>query len=116
MLFVFHATVPLFQTAWFIESLVTQTFVVFVIRTRKAPFYRSRPSRPLLLSSLGVIATALVIPFTPVGALFGFVAPPLLFYVILSGLIVTYMVIVEAVKTWFYKRYSHRLEQISMPR
>ena len=115
MLFVFNASVPLFQTAWFIESLSTQTFVVFVIRTRRTPFYRSRPSRPLLLSSLTVIATALIVPFTPLGSLFGFEAPPLLFYAILVGLILAYMGIVEAVKTWFYKRYSHKLEQVSVP-
>jgi len=115
MLFVFNASVPLFQTAWFIESLSTQTFVVFVIRTRRTRFYRSRPSRPLLLSSLTIIATALIVPFTPLGSLFGFEAPPLLFYAILAGLILAYMGIVEAVKTWFYKRYSHKLEQVSVP-
>jgi Mg2+-importing ATPase len=106
MVYVFNATEPLFQTAWFIESLCTQTLVIFVIRTRRTPFYRSRPGRLLLLSSLGIIALALILPFTPLGAVFKFVVPPFLFFVILAGLIVAYLVLVEIVKKWFYKRYG----------
>jgi Mg2+-importing ATPase len=111
MLLVFNATEPLFQTAWFIESLVTQTFVIFVIRTRKTPFYKSRPSRLLLFSSLCIVGFASALPFTPLGALFGFVEPPLAFFIVLAVLICTYLMLVEIVKTWFYKRYAYRLEQ-----
>jgi len=112
MLFVFRASIPLFQTAWFIESLSTQTFVVFVIRTRKTPFYKSRPSRPLILSSLIVIATAMILPFTPLGELFKFERPPLLFFLILAGLVAAYLVLVEIVKRWFFRRFGNRLEQV----
>jgi len=62
-LLVFNATEPLFQTAWFIESLLTQTLVIFVIRTRKTPFYKSRPSRLLLFSSLCIVGFASIVPF-----------------------------------------------------
>jgi len=116
MLVVFSANVPLFQTAWFIESLCTQTLVIFVIRTRRTPFYRSKPSMPLLFSSLTIVGVALVIPFIPeIGKLFGFEKPPLSFYIILAGLIVAYLMLVEIVKKWFYKRYTHRLEQVLVP-
>jgi len=116
MLFVFNASIPLFQTAWFIESLCTQTLVVFIIRTRRTPFYRSRPSRFLFLSSLGVVGLALIIPFIPgFGRLFGFEPPPLHFYIILAGLVGAYLVLVEIVKNWFFKRYSHHLEQALVP-
>jgi Mg2+-importing ATPase len=105
---VFNATAPLFQTAWFIESLSTQTLVIFLIRTRKTPFYRSKPSRLLLLSSLSVVSVALIIPFTPLGALFKFVEPPFAFFILLAGLIGTYLLLVEIVKNWFYRRYTYR--------
>jgi Mg2+-importing ATPase len=115
MLLVFNATEPLFQTAWFVESLLTQTFVIFVIRTRKTPFYKSRPSRLLLFSSLCIVGFASIVPFTPLGALFGFVEPPLTFFIVLAVLICAYLILVEIVKRWFYKRYAYRLEQILMP-
>jgi len=100
------ASVSLFQTAWFIESLATQTLVIFVIRTAKSPFYKSRPSKLLLLSSLSILVFAFLMPFTPLGALFGFVEPPLAFFVLVLGLIGTYLMLVEIVKKWFYKRYA----------
>ncbi|MCJ7561032.1 magnesium-translocating P-type ATPase, partial [Candidatus Bathyarchaeota archaeon] len=68
MLFIFIPMVPqvqkepLFQTAWFLESLCTQTLVIFVIRTRRSPFYKSKPSRLLFLSSLGIVGFALILP------------------------------------------------------
>jgi Mg2+-importing ATPase len=112
MLLVFNATEPLFQTAWFLESLSTQTLVIFVVRTRKTPFYKSKPSRLLLLSSLSVLAVAFIMPLTPLGELFRFVEPPFAFFIILAGLIGVYLTLVEIVKKWFYKRYSYRLERV----
>ena len=106
MLLVFNATAPLFQTAWFIESLCTQTLAVFVIRTRLRPFYKSKPSRLLLLSGLSVVAVALILPLTPLGALFQFTVPPLTFFVFLAGLIVAYILLVDVVKAWFYRKYT----------
>ena len=110
MRYVFNATEPLFQTAWFIESLCTQTLVVFVIRTRRTPFFRSKPGRLLLFSSLSVVSLALILPlilpFTPLGPAFHFVVPPFLFYIVLAVLIVVYLMVAEIIKTWFYKRYG----------
>lgn len=105
MLFVFNATEPLFQTAWFIESLCTQILVVFVIRTRRRPFYKSKSSLPLLLSCLSIVSAALILPLTPIGALFHFIEPPLAFFIFLAGLVVAYLLLVDVVKAWFYKRY-----------
>lgn len=102
LLLIFHATAPLFQTAWFIESIVTQTLIVFIIRTRITPFYRSRPSWQLALSTVAVVAAALIIPYTLLGAAFGFVPLPPLFYVALAGLVVSYLVVVEVVKARFF--------------
>jgi Mg2+-importing ATPase len=106
MIYVFNATESLFQTAWFIESLFTQTLVIFIIRTRRTPFYKSKPGRLLLLSSLSIIALALILPFTPLGTLFEFVVPPFKFFMFLVGLIAAYLMLVEIVKRWFYKRYG----------
>lgn len=115
MLFFFQSSPTLFQTAWFIESLFTQTLVVFVIRTRRTPFYRSKPSRLLILSSLAILIAALIVPFTPLGELFQFVAPPPGFFLILVGLVGAYLLIVELVKIWFFKRYAPLLEQTLVP-
>ncbi|MCX8153000.1 MAG: magnesium-translocating P-type ATPase [Candidatus Bathyarchaeota archaeon] len=116
MLLIFKATEPLFQTAWFIESLCTQTLVIFVIRTRSSPFYKSKPSKLLLLSSMSIMGFALVIPFTPLGNLFHFVAPPPAFFLALAVLVGVYLLLAEGTKKWFYKRYGYRLEQVLIPK
>ncbi|WXG44406.1 MAG: magnesium-translocating P-type ATPase [Promethearchaeati archaeon SRVP18_Atabeyarchaeia-1] len=117
MLFVFNASQNefLFQTAWFVESISTQTLVIFVIRTRKTPFYRSRPSKALAASSIGIVTFAILLPFTGVGdELFHFVVLPKAFFVFLAIMIVSYLAIVELVKRLFYKRYAYRMEQTSV--
>ena len=75
-----------FQTAWFIESLCTQTIVVFVIRTRQSPFWKSKPGKYLVVSSFSVVAAAFIIPYTPLGRVFKFYPPPPLFYAFLSDI------------------------------
>lgn len=126
MLFVFIPIVPLamisleqqhlFQTAWFIESLCSQVLVVFVIRTRRSPFWKSKPSKYLIISSIAIITFAILIPFTPLGALFEFVPPPPLFFVALAILLGSYLTVAEIVKRWFYKRHAYRLEQVLIPK
>jgi Mg2+-importing ATPase len=111
LLFIFSAQAALFQTAWFIESICTQTLVIFVIRARVVPFYRSMPSPFLLGSTFLVVIVACILPFTFLGGIFGFVHPPLSFYVILGGLVTSYLVLVEVAKRWFYRRYSSLVEQ-----
>ncbi|MEM2089290.1 MAG: magnesium-translocating P-type ATPase [Thermoproteota archaeon] len=115
MLFIFNASEPLFQTAWFIESLTSQTLVIFAIRTKRTPFWRSRPSRLLLLSNMSIIAFALILPFTPLGAVFRFVKPPAAFFVALAAILGAYVALAEVVKSRFYRRYGYRLEQTLIP-
>jgi Mg2+-importing ATPase len=107
LLWVFHASTnaPLFHTGWFVESLATQTLVVFVIRTTGSPL-RSRPSRSLLISVLAVVAAAVVLPYTPLGALLRFVPLPAPLLAVIAGLALTYLLLVQAVKTWFYRRHA----------
>jgi Mg2+-importing ATPase len=118
MLFVFNAWTneALFQTAWFIESLCSQTLVVLIIRTRRVPFYKSKPSKYLAIMLLVVIVTAIIIPYTPVNAFFGFVPPPPAYFLALAGILGAYAVLAEAVKSWFYKRNAYRLEQVLIPK
>ncbi len=123
MLFIFFPLFPslphasLFQTAWFIESLATQTLVIFVIRTRKSPFWKSKPGKWLTLSSVGIVAVALLIPYTILGDLyFSFVDPPLLFFAFLITLVGSYLVLAEIVKRWFFKRHAYRIEQVLIPK
>jgi Mg2+-importing ATPase len=77
--------------------------VIFAIRTRRTPFYKSRPSKPLLFSSLAIVGIAVIIPFTPLSVAFGFVMPPLRLFAFLAGLIAVYLALVEAAKRWFYR-------------
>ncbi len=107
LLWVFHASTnaPLFHTGWFVESLATQTLVVFVIRTAGNPL-KSRPGRSLLISVLAVVAIAAVLPYTPLGALLRFVPLPVPLLATIVALALTYLLLVQVVKTWFYRRHA----------
>lgn len=107
LLWMFHASTnaPLFHTGWFVESLTTQTLVVFVIRTASSPL-RSRPSMPLLLGVLAVVGVAVALPYTPVGDLLRFSPPPVALLLAIAGLSATYLLLVQAVKMWFYRRHQ----------
>lgn len=107
MIKIFQANEALFQTGWFIESLATQVLVIFIIRTRKNPL-KSRPNPWLTICSLLVVVLAILLPFTPLGTYLGFVVPPLQFFLILAGMVIIYLLAVEKVKEWFYKRYGIR--------
>ncbi|MGB8763611.1 MAG: magnesium-translocating P-type ATPase [Burkholderiales bacterium] len=108
LLVVLEANEALFQTGWFIESLATQTLVIFIIRTRGNPL-ANRPSPVLVTTSCAVVALAAWLPFSPLAAYFGFVAPPLKFFLILVGMVVVYLTLVEVVKHGFYKLYATRI-------
>ena len=97
LLWVFRASEALFQTGWFVESLATQTLVLFVIRTVGTP-WRSRPSLPLAVTTVLVVLIGVVLPFTPVAATLGFVPLPGAYFVFLGGATVTYLALVEVVK------------------
>ena len=102
LLKLFGAGEAMFQTGWFIESLATQSLVIFVIRTRKPP-WRSLPNPILTILTLGVVLIGLIIPLTPLGALFGFVEPPPAFYLFLVSAIAAYLLLVEGVKHLLYR-------------
>lgn len=102
LLALFGAGAALFQTGWFIESITTQVFVVFAIRTRRRLF-RSRPHRFLVAMALGVVAVAIAVTVLPVGRWFGFVPPPPLFFAYLIGATAAYLALVEIVKGIFYR-------------
>jgi Mg2+-importing ATPase len=95
-----HAGEPEFHTGWFVESLATQTLVLFVIRTAGNPL-RSRPGAMLVASVLAAVAIGVVLPFTPLGADFGFVPLPPLFFAFLVAATATYLLLVEIVKRRF---------------
>jgi len=103
LLRVFHAGEALFHTGWFVESLATQVLVIFVIRTRGAP-WKSRPSAVLLATSLGVVGVAVALPFMPFARALGFVPPPPAFFAALVGMVLVYLVLVEWMKRGFYRR------------
>ena len=102
LLLVFHANEALFQTGWFIESLATQVLVIFVLRTRRNPL-KSRPHRLLATTSVVVVVLAVVLPFTPLGAWFGFVPPSAAFLLAIAGLTVSYLLLAQSAKWAFYR-------------
>jgi len=104
MLGVFHADPVLFRTGWFVESLATQTLVIFVIRTADRP-WRSRPSRGLAWGVTTCATVGALLPFTPAAPWLGFTPLPPLFFAVLLGMVVVYLGLVEVVKRWFYRRY-----------
>jgi len=107
MLGVLHAGPTEFRTGWFVESLATQTLIIFAIRTRKVPFFRSRASVPLTITSLTVVAVGVLITISPLAHPLGFTALPLQFFGALVGFVVVYLILVELTKKWFYAEPIH---------
>jgi Mg2+-importing ATPase len=105
LLWGFHAGEQLFHTGWFVESLATQTLVVFVIRTAANPF-RSRPSKTMLMGVTAIVLVGVIWPYTPLGPWLGFSPLPGPLLAALIVLTATYLVLVQWVKTWFYRRHG----------
>jgi Mg2+-importing ATPase len=99
----FHAQESLFRTGWFVESIATQVLVIFVIRTRGNPL-RSHPNPWLVLTSVAVVITAMLLPFTPLAPYLGFTPLPISFFGLLTALLIAYLLMVEGGKQWFYQR------------
>jgi Mg2+-importing ATPase len=104
LLRLFHAGEPAFHTGWFIESLATQTLVIFVIRTLGRP-WRSQPSRSLALTTLLIVAVGIGLPFTPFGTELGFTSLPASYFLFLALATGTYLVLVEVVKEHLLGRF-----------
>jgi Mg2+-importing ATPase len=96
----------LFQSGWFVEGLLTQTFIVHMIRTAKIPFIQSRASAALLTSTAIIMALGILVPYTPLGDKIGMTPLPLSFYPFLVATLLTYAVLTQIVKNWYVKKYG----------
>ena len=103
LLLVLRANESQFRTGWFLESVISASMIVLVIRSRK-PFFKSRPGKYLLIATLSIAVITLILPFTPLGDVFGF--SPLKFstYLYLMLIVVIYIIAAEITKTIFYKK------------
>jgi Mg2+-importing ATPase len=108
MLYVFNAwdNPALFQAGWFVESLLTQTLIIHIIRTARIPFFQSRASLPLILTTIGICGIGGVIPYTPLGTTLGFAPLPPLYWVLVMVMMAAYAVLTHVVKSWFVRRWG----------
>lgn len=104
LLWVFKANEALFQTGWFVESVLSASIIVLIVRTRHV-FYRSRPGKWLLLATALIAGVVLLLPLSPLAKVFGFTAMPLSLYGAIIGVVSGYVLSAEAVKHWFYRKY-----------
>ncbi len=113
MWFVFKANSPehqsLFQSAWFVESLLSQTLIVHMIRTRKIPFIQSWATAPVVALTSVIMLIAIAIPFSPLAASFKMVALPISFFPWILAILISYCVLTQVVKTWFIKKFNEWL-------
>ena len=103
LMFVLQATPDQFRTGWFLESVVSASLIVLVIRSRR-PFFKSRPSKYLSMATLLVVMVTLIFPFTPLGRLFGFGQIPISFLLILAIIIALYLIAAEITKALFFRK------------
>jgi Mg2+-importing ATPase len=103
LLLVLHATQVQFRTGWFIESVISASIIVLVIRSRK-PFFRSKPGKHLLIATLSIVVVTLILPFTPLAGIFGFSPLPLPFLMLIGLTVLFYIFTTEIVKKVFYRR------------
>lgn len=105
LLFILKADHTLFRTGWFIESVLSASFVVLIIRTRK-PFYRSRPGKYLLITTLVIGLVTIIIPYLPFSSLLGFRPVPGGFLFALSVILFSYIILAELGKKVFYRGFA----------
>ncbi len=110
MYFIFAAQTPaqasLFQTGWFVESLISQTLIVHIIRTHRLAFVESRASLPLIVMGVLVCAIGITLPYSPVASSLGFTPLPAAYWPILAALILGYFVLTHVMKTWLHRRFG----------
>jgi Mg2+-importing ATPase len=100
-LLVLHAGKGMFRTGWFLDSVVSASLIVLVIRSRK-PFFRSRPGKYLLIATLSIVIITLILPFTLLGDVFGFRPLGLSTYLLLLLIVAAYIIAAEVAKRIFY--------------
>jgi len=103
LLFILNASVDQFRTGWFMESVVSASVIVLVIRSRK-PFFKSRPGKYLLITTLIIVGVTLILPWTPLAGIFGFQPLPVSFLYVLGLIVLLYIIAAEMTKKVFYKR------------
>ncbi len=103
LLFLFHASPEEFRTGWFIESLLTELVIALVVRTRHV-FFRSRPGKLLLVSTIIIVVITIIIPYLPFDSVFGFIPLPIPLLLAVIGLTLLYIVTTEIAKKYFYSR------------
>lgn len=108
MLYVFGAwdSPGLFQAGWFVESLLTQTLIIHIIRTARIPFLESRASTPLIMTTIAIVAIGGAIPYTPIGTMLGFVPLPGLYWIYVTAMMLAYAALTHLVKMWFVRRWG----------
>ncbi len=106
LLFILHASPEQFRTGWFVESVISASIIVLVIRSRK-PFFRSRPGKYLFIATIAVVVATLILPFTPIGKIFDFVHLPMSFLMILAIIMALYILMAELAKKIFYQKINY---------
>jgi Mg2+-importing ATPase len=101
-----EAHAQLFQTGWFVESLLTQTLIVHIIRTKRLPFIQSRASLPMTMTTLAVMAIGVWLPYSPFADDLGFVRLPLSYWGWIAAFLFIYSVMTHNVKKWFFKKFG----------
>jgi P-type Mg2+ transporter len=108
MLYIFNcwdpSRAPLFQTGWFVESLMTQTLIIHVIRTNKIPFLQSRASWPLTATTLSIMAFGMWLPYSPMASALGFAHLPPMYWPILLFILLGYVSLTQVIKVWLLRK------------
>ncbi|MDD5650511.1 MAG: magnesium-translocating P-type ATPase [Candidatus Nanoarchaeia archaeon] len=104
--FILRASIPAFQTGWFMESLASQTLVIHIIRTKQTPFFKSNASKYLYFTTILCTAIGWIIPYTKLGSYFGFVPLPFTTVMIIVGIVLVYFITVQIAKNLFYRKYD----------
>lgn len=106
MLYLFNCwgNESLFQTGWFVESLLTQTLIIHIIRTNRLPFLQSRASVPLIITGLTIMLIGVWLPSSPIGPYLMLSRLPWLYWPVLFGTLLCYTVLTQGVKTWLLRR------------
>jgi Mg2+-importing ATPase len=103
LLLMLQATTEQFRTGWFLESVISASLIVLVVRSRK-PFFNSQPGRYLLMATVSVVIVTLLFPFTPLGPIFGFRPLPLSFLLFMGAIVILYVITAEIAKKMFYRK------------
>jgi P-type Mg2+ transporter len=94
----------LFQTGWFVESLLTQTLIIHVIRTNRIPFIQGRASWPLIVTTVAIMAVGIYLPLSPLGPDLGFTPLPAFYWPLLVLTLVAYTLLTHTLKTWLVSK------------